>query len=698
MPSYRIRGVVVDFPYVAYDCQQLYMEKTIEALADGRNALLESPTGTGKTLCLLCAALAWRESQRDMKPIPRIFYASRTHSQLSQVVRELKKTKYRPKLSILASREQLCTHKTVAQLRGNVQNQVCRSTVNAGDCSFHGQLQNYLGGNDGDHKTQIMDIEDMVSFGRQQNICPFYLAREAQAEAEIMFLPYNYIVDPSSRKTLKDVAWENSILIFDEAHNLESTCAEASSFSLTSEQIAGCILEAQRCAELSSIRQHEGPELNAIVPGKDAMDPDYFITLKALLCTLEKKLVEVVLPPTGQGLTKPGAFLKEFLGELGITGDTIEELLKAIENATMLLSEEAVAAGQASGFRVSTHKLTTLAESLRKAFSCSPDDLQHFRVHIHAEKGNAKKQGFSKASNARTLSFWCFSPGITMRALKRDLHVRSVILTSGTLAPMDALAHEMMLTFDTRLENQHIVARENVRVGVISTGPSGYKLNSSYQSRDDPRYKQELGNLLVNLARCVPDGLLVFFPSYIVMNSCIESWKMPAGRGSECVWERIHKHKQTVVEPRESSLLHSVFEDFRRKLEDTAFAGAMFLAVCRGKVSEGLDFADAAGRAVVITGIPYANKADPRVTLKRQIMDEQAMQNRAKGGEVVSGSDWYSQQAFRAVNQAIGRVIRHRNDFGAILLCDERFNYKPAPTQLSTWLRPYMVRSCLSSV
>lgn len=56
----------------------------------------------------------------------------------------------------------------------------------------------------------------------------------------------------------------------------------------------------------------------------------------------------------------------------------------------------------------------------------------------------------------------------------------------------------------------------------------------------------------------------------------------------------------------------------------------------------------------------------------------------------LSGRQWYRQQASRAVNQAVGRVIRHKQDFGAILLCDARFKYPDALQQLPCWMRPYV--------
>lgn len=38
----------------------------------------------------------------------------------------------------------------------------------------------------------------------------------------------------------------------------------------------------------------------------------------------------------------------------------------------------------------------------------------------------------------------------------------------------------------------------------------------------------------------------------------------------------------------------------------------------------------------------------------------------------ISGQSWYVQSACRAVNQAMGRVIRHHKDWGAIFLLDAR--------------------------
>ena len=58
----------VKFPFPEpYPSQIVMMEKILFALREGTNALLESPTGTGKTACLLCATLAFAEHEEKQR-------------------------------------------------------------------------------------------------------------------------------------------------------------------------------------------------------------------------------------------------------------------------------------------------------------------------------------------------------------------------------------------------------------------------------------------------------------------------------------------------------------------------------------------------------------------------------------------------------------------------------------------------------
>ncbi|KAL8130026.1 hypothetical protein V2J09_019181, partial [Rumex salicifolius] len=707
MPTYKIRGIDVDFPYDAYDCQIVYMEKVIQSLQENCNALLESPTGTGKTLCLLCATLGWRRnlgpfstgivatqsssqvhddsmvssSQSSGTKLPMIIYASRTHSQIRQVVQELKRTNYRPKMVVLGSREQLCIHDDVRQLRGKAQTNACqhlRKRQRKHHCKHYSLVGDFVSknphlGND------PVDIEDLVNIGRTCGPCPYYLSRELHKVVDILFAPYNYFIDRGYRESLK-IQWKDSILIFDEAHNLESICADAASFELPSALLTACIAEAKSCIDLS-IKRRKVDNSN----DKDG-DPDNFAILRALLLKLEKRIADVQIDSSELGFTKPGPYIYELLGDLNVTSKTANKLTGIIEEAALLLEEDAngIGSNQTQGVKGRSCKLDSMGDILRIIFrDGGSSHARYYRVHVQESKFSGKV--------SRTLSWWCFNPGIAMEDFARE-GVGSIILTSGTLSPMDSFAQELKLEFPVQLENPHVISSDQIWAGVIQTGPSGHSLNSSFKTRDSPEYKQDLGNAIVNFARIVPDGLLVFFPSYYLMDHCIDYWKSSVhinSASSSTVWERICKHKLPVVEPRQSSLFSASINDYMSKLNDSSTSGAIFFAVCRGKVSEGLDFSDHAGRAVIVTGLPFATRTDPKVRLKREYLDE-LVQSQKGGNKSLTGEEWYDQQASRAVNQAVGRVIRHRHDYGAILFCDERFASSHRQSQISRWIQPHI--------
>lgn len=68
----------------------------------------------------------------------------------------------------------------------------------------------------GKKKKACSDIDHTCHITRA---CPFFLSRDSQAEADIVLLPYNYLVDATARMS-QQIDLTNAIVIFDEAHNL----------------------------------------------------------------------------------------------------------------------------------------------------------------------------------------------------------------------------------------------------------------------------------------------------------------------------------------------------------------------------------------------------------------------------------------------------------------------------------------------
>ncbi|XP_016312364.1 regulator of telomere elongation helicase 1-like [Sinocyclocheilus anshuiensis] len=703
MPLIKLRGVTVDFPFTPYPCQEDYMRKVIECLQNVRTYKLKkfNPCAEyGAELFPDRPMSSWGTAATDgdtptyYTDIPKIIYASRTHSQLTQVINELKNTSYRPKICVLGSREQLCINQEVMRHESNhIKVHMCRAKVSSRSCLFYNNVDEKS--TDKEIMNSILDVEDLVKTGKKQRVCPYYLSRTLKQHADVIFMPYNYLLDPKSRRA-HNIELKGAVVIFDEAHNVEKMCEESTSFDLTPYDLISAIEAADRllreqASDISKADSTEDFNVESLNSGLK-LDITTIAKIKQILMDLESSINGFEMPGNNQGITKPGSFIYELFQTAHVNFDTKTAVVEAMEQITGYL------AGRPGVF-LNTSGLQKVADIIQLVFGAEPTEgskksqtgnsMKEFKVHIHPDTSNFKKKQMtdvwassSTKKQGNVLSYWCFSPGFSMQELLRQ-EVRSIILTSGTLSPLSSFTCEMQIPFPVSLENPHVIQRDQIFVSIIEKGPDGVQLSTAFDRRFVPENMSSMGNTLVNLVRVVPHGLLVFFPSYPVMDKTLEFWRANGHA------DRIEHVKPMFVEPRGKSTFTEVIDGYYDKVNDPNSSGGSFFAVCRGKASEGLDFADTYGRGVVITGLPFPPRMDPRVVLKMQYLDEMC-RKKISGVKYLSGQEWYRQQASRAVNQAIGRVIRHREDYGAIFLCDHRFKGTEARIQLPLWVRPYV--------
>ncbi|XP_008306906.1 Fanconi anemia group J protein isoform X3 [Cynoglossus semilaevis] len=659
-----------------------------------------SSSYTVPELCSKCPCASAKETPKEKdkdakKKIPKIFFGTRTHKQITQITHELKRTRYsNVPMTILSSRDHTCIHPEVAPHSNR--NERCKDLLEAKDgrsCRYYHNvqkmrdqhtLQNVHGLN------MAWDIEDLVSLGKQLRSCSYYAARELRQGALIVFCPYNYLLDPMIRESM-EIDLTGQILVLDEAHNIEDCARESASYTLDHNSLLLCRDEL------------EGMIKNNIRKSKHELLRDFCYSLtnwiqesRSLMCERGYEAASKVWN---------GKDILVIFHSLGITADTFALLKDSL--ATVLEKEERALLVNGREDMVPVPTIHSSSATILKNLFMVLDFLysnncrfaEDYRVALQksyawtnqAPADVPDSQGFFVRPRHRqrhsvrvktevlTLSFWCLNPAVAFSDLSGS--VKSIVLTSGTLSPMGSFSSELGVKFSIQLEANHVINKSQVWVGTIGAGPQGRKLCATFQHTETYAFQDEVGALLLDICQVVSKGVLCFLPSYKMLDKLRERW---ANTG---LWEKLEEKKIVITEPRGGSkgdfdeLLQTYYDAIKYTNERN---GALLIAVCRGKVSEGLDFTDDNARAVVTIGIPFPNFKDLQVELKMKYNDQHC-----KSRGLLPGHRWYEIQAYRALNQALGRCIRHRKDWGALILVDDRFRNNPNKyiTGLSKWVR-----------
>ena len=630
------------------------------------------------------------DALQDALAAPKIIFCSRTHSQLSQFVTELKKAK--PPSSMLASasnndivelesihqaslgsRKNLCIHPTISRLSSAVNiNERCLEVQKPGTpkerkCQF-------LPTKDNAELVEVFkkhalarprDIEDTASLGRSLGICPYYSSRAVVAPSEILTLPYPLLLQREAREAM-GISVKDNVVIIDEAHNLMDAITETFSISISLQQLdattAKTIAYAQKFRnKLKGINRVYVTQVIRLLNGLSERLRDF----------QRNQHTETLAPAT------------EIMHSKGIDQIRPYDLVQYLK------------------FSKLAYKIDTYSDSLvhDRAVPTDKGFLTHFQGFLLVLMNPSAEGRFilSKSGDDICLRYVLLDPREHFRDIVEE--ARAVVLAGGTMSPMsDYQDHLFSFVPPDRLRTfsfGHVVSPENICVQTIGTGPTNQRFDFTFAHRNSSEIINELGRLVVATCALVPDGVVVFFPSYDYLDRVTKTWKEPGN--VESIYARIGDRKRVFEETR-GVAVDTLLQEYAASID--AGHGAMLLSVIGGKLSEGINFSDKLGRAVIAVGLPFPNAQTVEWKAKLEYVEQAKLEQLRDTAELSEGQkhamakaasrEFYENACMRAVNQCIGRAIRHKNDYAAVILVDSRFETDRIKKKLPGWIRDSM--------
>uniref|UniRef100_A0A7S0CC72 DNA 5'-3' helicase n=1 Tax=Proboscia inermis TaxID=420281 RepID=A0A7S0CC72_9STRA len=294
---------------------------------------------------------------------------------------------------------------------------------------------------------------------------------------------------------------------------------------------------------------------------------------------------------------------------------------------------------------------------------CAAGNKSRFAIIMEPEPINNNPN----ESSGSVIQLVCLDASLAIAPLFQRFN--SVVITSSTLSPIDLYPKLLQFKPCVSVSLEISQFRPCIRPLMISRGSDQLAVSTKQDDRVDIGVIRNFGAILVELCSCVPDGIVAYFTSYSYMEALISEWD---GMG---ILRELTKHKLVIIETKNVVETTIALDNFRVACDSGR--GAVFLAVVRGMVSEGVPFDRHYGRAKIMFGLPYQYTLSHIVRARLEYLQTNLQ---------IREQDFLTFDAIRQVAKCFGRILRSKSDYGLLIFADSRFSRMDKRSQLPKWM------------